>query len=231
MLPLIFLLVAKIARAWRVWFLVALCAIAYAIHYGLNSSITRIIDWPFAPWLVWVRPHGAVLTHSLLAHLPHFLLGVIGGHLFLTLKTRAGTHNTRLHRISDPVFWSAFAALLILLATPLGDLIQVPYGRYGLPLATLLILAMIISAPSSRLARRSLESVPLRAMGAISYGIYIYHLPCLTLVDRYMAKAGLDAAVHWLLFGAIALAVTILAATLSFLLIEKPVLKLAKKRS
>jgi peptidoglycan/LPS O-acetylase OafA/YrhL len=230
LLPLIFAGLARVDRSWRVLLLVALCFVAYGMHYGLNSSVTRIIHWPFAPAQIWIRPHGAVLTHSLLAHLPHFLLGVIGGYLFLNLKAWVNENSTRLHRLSDLVFWCAFGVILALLATPLGDLIEIPYGRYGLPLVTLLLVAMIISVPSSRFARRSLVSFPLRDLGAISYGIYIYHLPCLTLVDRYMGKAQLDAAEHWVLFGSIGLVLTILAATVSFLLIEKPVLTLVRKR-
>ena len=230
LLPLIFVLLSKIDRSWRLGLLAVLCLAAYGLHYWINSSVTRIIDWPFATWLTWIRPHGAVLTHSLLAHLPHFLLGVIGAYLFLNLKARTGEQDPRYTRNNEMVFWCAFGVILLLLATPFGDWIQIPYGRYGLPLATLLLVAMIISVPDSRFARRILDSAPLRGLGAISYGIYIYHLPCLTLVDRYMAKAQLDAATHWLLFGSTSLMLSILAATLSFLLIERPVLKRVRRR-
>lgn len=230
LLPLIFAAIARIDKAWHITFIVALCVLAYAIHYGLNNYVTEMIDWPFATWLLWIRPHGAVLTHSLLAHLPHFLLGVIGAYLFLILKTKASVKDNRLAKFSDWVFGCTLIVVLVLLATPLSHWIQIPYGRYGLPLVTLLLVAMIVSVPSSHFACRILESFPLRGFGTISYGIYIYHLPCLTLVDHTMAKQQMDAASHWFLYGSLSLAVTILAASLSFLLIERPVLKWVRRR-
>ena len=62
-------------------------------------------------------------------------------------------------------------------------------------------------------------------MGKISYGIYIYHYPCLVLVDRAMLALGWDAPVHWLMFGTAGLAATILVATGSYVAVERPILR------
>ena len=88
---------------------------------------------------------------------------------------------------------------------------------------------MILAVPGARFARAGLESVPLRYLGVISYGIYIYHLPCLTLVDRALLKFGIDAPDQWFLFGGIGLALTITVATISYLAIERPVLRLVHR--
>ncbi len=229
LLPLIFMLLARANRHWWLWLIVSFGVGSYAVHYWLMGSVTRIIEWPFNPLLTWIRPYGAVLTHSVLAHLPHFLLGVIAGYLFLKLHARMREEHVNLQRVSEIVFWCAFCVILVLLGTPLGDFVQIPHGRYGLPLIPMLLAAMIISTPTTRFARCCLDGFPLRALGIISYGIYMYHLPCLILVDRYMATYELDAPEHWVLFGAIGLALTIMVATASFVLIEKPVLKWARK--
>ena len=73
MLPCIFLLIRKFS-AYKPWGVIILLGIgAYGLHYGLISTVTRIVPWPFSPWLTWIRPYGAVLSHSILANLPHFL--------------------------------------------------------------------------------------------------------------------------------------------------------------
>jgi peptidoglycan/LPS O-acetylase OafA/YrhL len=66
-------------------------------------------------------------------------------------------------------------------------------------------------------------------LGIISYGIYIYHLPCLTFIDRYMARFGMDAAEHWILLGVTGLSLSIAISALSFIVVEKPILRAAKK--
>lgn len=67
---------------------------------------------------------------------------------------------------------------------------------------------------------RVLSLPPLRALGRISYGIYLYHLPIY----------------HWLLWpepgaksAAAAIAVTLAAATVSYLVVERPILRYAAR--
>ena len=228
-LPLVFVLLTKTASRWRVGLLVALGAGAYVVHYWLMRSVTHSVAWPFDPVLVWIRPYGAVLSHSLLAHLPHFFLGVIASCLFLRVDGRVSAGRGMVQRISEAIFWGALALALMFTGTSLEEPIQIPYGRYGLPLVPLLLAAMIFTAPWTRFARRCLDARPLRGLGLISYGVYIYHLPCLTLIDRTMARHGLDAAAHPLPFGAAGLALSVLVATVSFVVIERPVMKAVRR--
>jgi peptidoglycan/LPS O-acetylase OafA/YrhL len=79
------------------------------------------------------------------------------------------------------------------------------------------------------LAVKCLESYPLRILGRISYGFYIWHLPVLTRTDQYMGRFGLDAAEHWILFGFIGLLLSAVLASISYSAIEKPVLNRVKK--
>jgi peptidoglycan/LPS O-acetylase OafA/YrhL len=67
---------------------------------------------------------------------------------------------------------------------------------------------------------RALSLAPLRALGRISYGVYLYHLPIyhwLLWPDPSMTNAGF------------AIAVTLAVATASYLLIERPILQYAAR--
>ena len=88
---------------------------------------------------------------------------------------------------------------------------------------------MILSAPMTRGARRCLDARPLRGLGVISYGVYIYHLPCLTLIDRIMARHGWDAAEHPFAFAVAGLTLAVLVAVASFTVIERPALRAARR--
>lgn len=72
---------------------------------------------------------------------------------------------------------------------------------------------------------RFLDLPWLRYIGRISYGMYVYHFPVLWLVQRFSedrTQAGLP---YWLYFSA-ALGITILVSTLSYYLLERPILNL-----
>jgi len=71
---------------------------------------------------------------------------------------------------------------------------------------------------------RTLACRPLVAMGRISYGIYLFHMPVLALL--LLAQPGLDYGLRRLVLGAGA---TILVATASWFLLERPFLRLKNR--
>jgi len=230
LLPLLFLLLRRHSSRNIVGIFLILSVLAYGLNVWLVSSMDKFILWPGSSNLTWIRPYGAVVTHSLLAHLPHFFIGIICGGWLLHLKT------TRPQSFDDGdwryeiIFWLSFGLVFLLLATELGEWIQIPYGRYGLPLVPLLLGALVLSTPLTRSARKLLDSGPLRILGTLSYGVYIYHLPVLRLVDRNMAESAMNAREHWVYLGVISLALTLLAATVSYFLVERPALRLAHRK-
>ena len=229
LLPLLFLILRKLSLRSSVLVLVLTGLLAYGLNYALVSSIDKIIPWPGSSVLTWVRPYGAVVTHSLLAHLPHFIIGVLCSGLWLHLKTARPQHMQANDWRHEVIFWVSFGLIFLLLATELNAWIQIPYGRYGLPLVPLLLAAMIMSTPQTRTARKLLDSRALQFLGTLSYGVYIYHLPVLRLVDQRMMESALDAREHWLMLGIISLVLTLLAATASYYVVERPALKLAHR--
>jgi peptidoglycan/LPS O-acetylase OafA/YrhL len=72
---------------------------------------------------------------------------------------------------------------------------------------------------------RFLEMPWLRYLGKISYGMYVYHLPLIWFIERFSEERLQGEMTQWLRV-AISLSATILVATLSFYLLEKPILNL-----
>lgn len=229
LLPLLFLSLRRFSPRNIFGLLILSSLLAYGLHYCLVSSIDRIILWPGSSALTWIRPYGAVVTHSLLAHLPHFFIGIICGGLLLQLKTVQPRSDDSGDWRYEVIFWVSLSLVFLLLATELGDWVQIPYGRYGLPLVPLMLGAMILSVPGTLAARKLLDSRPLRMLGTLSYGVYIYHLPVLGLVDRTMAESAMDVRVHWVYVGIISLLLTLVAAAISYFLVERPALALAHR--
>jgi peptidoglycan/LPS O-acetylase OafA/YrhL len=226
LLPLLFLTLRKLPPRSVIIALVLIGTAAFGLNYWLVTSVTKVVHWPGSSTLTWIRPHGAVLTHSLLAHLPHFIVGMIGGAILVHLKTT----QPRLHDVGsyrfDILFWATLGLVSLLLTTELGDRVQVPYGRYGLPLVPLLLGAMVLSAPFSFTGKKLLDSSVVRFLGVVSYGFYLFHLPVMRLIDRLMLERGMDAQEQWVSFGLICFAVTLFTATVSYFSIERPVLRM-----
>ena len=86
--------------------------------------------------------------------------------------------------------------------------------------ATALLLINLISSEAGRFTRL-MEVRPLVWVGRISYGLYLWHYP----VFKWVKYAGTP----WPLKLALALATTFAVASLSFYLVEKPLLRLKQR--
>ena len=208
---------------------VALGGIAYGAHVWVMRTVTEPVPWPGSDVLLWIRPGGAVVSHSLLAHLPHFLLGVATAGAFLRMRARGWLDRPRAALIADIAFSVAACAIFVILGTTIDTRFQIIYGRYTLPVVPLLLVVLVVAAPVSRRTRALLESVPLRGLGTISYGFYLWHMPCLNWVDHMLRTRSMDAADHWLLYGAGGFVLTGVVATVSWLAVERPVLRLVSR--
>lgn len=230
LLPFLFVLLRRFSLRHSVAVLIVFSLLAYAMHYWLVSTVDKIILWPGSTVLAWVRPYGAVVTHSLLAHLPHFFTGVICGGCWLHLTRQYPKMTTEGDWRCDFLFWVALGLILILLSTETGENIQVPYGRYGLPIIPLLIGMLVFCAPLTRSAAKLLDSAPFRITGVLSYGLYIYHLPIMRYVDQRMAEMNIDARDHGFSLAVITLVVTLLVAGISYVAVERPLIKRVNRK-
>ncbi len=89
--------------------------------------------------------------------------------------------------------------------------------RGGFALTALAAGMVIVGAPATPWIRQALEWRPLRLLGIISYGVYLWHWPVLVILDE--ARLGLDGSAHRI----VVLAVTLIVATLSYRLLERPI--------
>ena len=88
--------------------------------------------------------------------------------------------------------------------------------------AVLSVVAIAMATVPGGLLGRGLDARPLRWIGQRSYGIYLWHWPVFVLVAGAWPAGGGSPATQWTIAG-IALAVTVLAAALSYSLVELPV--------
>lgn len=223
LLPLIFLVIAAFPRAFRVPAVIGLAVLAYV------AQVWVIQCEPCRGWWPWNGQNDVaqnpVITYSLLAHLPHFLLGVLGGGGHSVLKAARRQHFFAVQGGAEGVAWIAAALVFVILATPLDTRLSIPFGRYNLPFVPVLLTLIVLSVGHTVLIKALLELAPMRWIGQVSYGVYIYHLPILNVVGRYMRNAGLEVKEHWLILLVTALTITLVVAAFSYYLVERPIFR------
>jgi peptidoglycan/LPS O-acetylase OafA/YrhL len=158
----------------------------------------------------------------------HFLLsrgGELSSGAFLALALRGTPESSA--SVLRFARWFGLASLLLLLAfvfraTSL-ELMASPWPTYGLALFSVFFTALVASTLKPGLIQKLFEFRPLRWLGKISYGVYVYHYLLLgffrNLTDRLFP--GHSPLLTALLFAAIGLCGTLLIASLSFYTFEK----------
>lgn len=219
LLPFLLLLPRRLLVA-----VLVVAVMGYALHVSLNQWLDRPIPWFGHQWMLWLRPHGAMLNHSLFAHLPHFIIGVLAA----MWQMRGGLQALS-PRLADGLLVSILLALPLLLSSDAAEWLQVPYGRYFLPGIPLLLALLVVVLPLSSLGVGLFDSRPLRYVGKVSYGVYLFHLPILWWLDRYMQMSGWDALDYPWLFAASAFGLSLVAAALSFHLLEQPLMRRVRR--
>lgn len=125
---------------------------------------------------VWLRPPGEAMSYATFTHVPAILLGCL-----LATPAKNLTIGSRLS--SPQVAVAAAFGLLALMFVARKDAAYMYLGGYCLTgiLAALLI-ANVASNPTSWISRLfSLRA--LRAVGKVSYGLYLYHLPVVLFTE------------------------------------------------
>jgi peptidoglycan/LPS O-acetylase OafA/YrhL len=163
--------------------------------------------------------------HVLRSFLPVFLFGSLAGWVYTVISTRTQPS------MGVRWLWDGIAV-----ASLMGGCITVPAIASRLPAAltpgsrggvivagmcwALFILSHLLG---NGWIKGSLEWKPLRYVGLISYSLYLWHEPvihCLWLAEH--SARGLTAA-WWPVHAGILLGASVLAATVSFFLVERPV--------
>ena len=119
--------------------------------------------------------------------------------------------------------WVFAAALLILANMPIADISGAP--RLILHLTMTAWIASIVLAPSSPLTS-FLDWRPVAFVGAVSYGMYLYHMWCVHIARVLIEKTGLSSL--WVEFP-LALTLTVIVSAASFYIYEKRFLDWRKR--
>ena len=193
----------------------AALAAAAAWRWATVHDLTGLVDLQLRLGAHWKWSEG-VARHLLLTQLPSYLghlgLGALLAVAWMRWHALPGTGERRGALFLAGV--AAFASLAHVLASGTavwGEL------TWLLPTATLAMLLLGAALGTGVIARRVLGRGPLAFVGRISYSAYLYHLPLLLVMQKYIAPAGAGFALAYL-------AVVLLAAWISWRFVERPFL-------
>jgi peptidoglycan/LPS O-acetylase OafA/YrhL len=100
----------------------------------------------------------------------------------------------------------------------------------GWPLAPTACALLVISAPRARLSHWVLDNPAVRFLGALSYGIYLWHWPLQKAVFGGTLPPRLGASRAFFVCGALAALLTLIVAGLSHVVVEQPAVAWARRQ-
>lgn len=184
-----------------------------------------------------VNEENASLTEAVAAATPLVLTALVVGGAFAWLFNGPEPPRTLDDLARHPWLCVAVAGglygLITTLGLPLGLVGIAPaegavaYTGLSIVLSTVLVLPAILRAGDGSAYHRVLGSLPLRWVGELSYGIYLWHMPVLGLLARRFDLVG-RTSVHVPAMLA-TLAFSGVMAVLSYVLVEQPVRRLSKR--
>jgi peptidoglycan/LPS O-acetylase OafA/YrhL len=203
-------------------------------------AVVLVLHWLVVQWAPidevergW--DHG--LVGGAKAWMPRF--NPIGFFAIFALGALAAGVQVRLaalrHWVFDLLGLLAVAAAGWLMAAHVGGLTEgfgflgIPYGYPWMPLA---IGVALVALPSSVLSGRLLDNRVSRFVAEISFGIYIWHFLIIGLMARLLPPSfqtgGEGGWSIWLWSSAVAITLSVVVATLSFHLLEQPMVRWAR---
>lgn len=206
-------LIEKLLRPkWALGVLFGIIGINQLINFGITDPLTaRWFGEDFNSLSIMEATFTPIALGVLLAHALH----------------HRGTFEL-LHRLLA-ARWTPLALLIGFLTflefTP-ADISGWP--RLVIHLIMTVLLASLVVREDHWL-RGPLTFWPLRRMGVISYGMYLYHMWCLHVVREGLRVAGISGEAERWLFPICGLLVTVAVAEASFRIVETPILRLKKR--
>ena len=173
----------------------------------------------------------SITTTWLPSYLDVFALGILLA--VVTVAVENGLAGRWWHLVPrDALVWWGSAGALFFAVSNMGmpvGLTTVAADKYMLhhllagAIGALLVCPAVLHADAGGLIRDVLSSRPLRALGLVSYGVFLWHLPLLTQVAKW-TSAHQSTGAFWpvLLGGAV---LTLASAWVTYVLIERPLMQ------
>jgi len=176
-----------------------------------------LLSQAFRLSLISLIPNPEMLADFILSR-----TGELAAGGFLAISYRDGSWDL-VQKFATPVFWASL--LLLALVFPIW-----PF-QGGTTIATFLWSSFLVMALKGGTVKSVMSMGWLRWVGTVSYGIYVFHVlilhECATWATTLFPHA--TASRKTLAITILDISVTLLLATLSFYLFERPILKLRKK--
>lgn len=177
-------------------------------RFGVAAGLLAVVS---AVWMAWLSLGGASTARTYFgtdtrAH--SMLVGAVLGAVLLGRPAASGAWL----RVGG---WVGFGVLAVVAVVGAEDALWLHRG--GFLLVALAAAALVVAAASDQTMRRLLSWRPLAAVGAVSYGLYLWHWPVVVVFDQdRTGRDGLDLTV-------LRLGVSVVAAVLSYVLVEQPI--------
>jgi peptidoglycan/LPS O-acetylase OafA/YrhL len=177
--------------------------------------------------LNWGPNIAAVFSKSILTNADNFALGMFAAIVFVAIER--GALPERISRRVRTVSAAAIPPVLVVSALFFGIARQFVTAGVGV-VAALMILVVVVPLARGQKSRLAtfLDVRPIRYVGEISLSAYLWHFPMCFLLGRLGWMAG-DTRPGLLRNIVLLLTATILAATVTYYLIEKPVMNYARR--
>jgi peptidoglycan/LPS O-acetylase OafA/YrhL len=192
----------------------------------LLHSVLMRFGGAFLVGLGWddlVKRNPYVFSHSLLAHLPHFVLGILTGRFIVNSGNRI-VNRTRYWWRYDLIVCFSFFLLLAVLGSSLEELTSISHCRYNFPVVPILLSIIIVATPRSYIFSKVMEATWLKLLGMASYGFYLCHFPIINAVSVLFAYLRYSISEHWQLFSLVCFCTSFLVSFMLFFFFERPLL-------
>ncbi len=199
-----------LGRRWRMGLVALLIGVSQAINFrvaGVGDVMERAIGARWAELPIMQTTFTPILLGVLLAHLMDSKVWF-----------------DRIARVLSPAMAPVGCLVLLLGLCNIGSDIQ-GWPRLLIQVAMMVFVASCVVREDHAL-RRPMSWKPIVWIGRISYGMYLYHIFLVWPVRSRLAPRGWDQSP--VEFGVV-LAATILIASISFIVIERPILGLKKR--
>ncbi|OLT36142.1 acetyltransferase [Rhodococcus sp. CUA-806] len=177
--------------------------------------------------LDWGPNEVAVLSRSFLSLADNFTFGMFAAVIFVAID-----NGVLKGWIAKKMRWWTFAAMLPVAAISLkliddNSRWQSTFVSLGSALLILFIIAPLARGETSKVAEWA-DWAPLKYIGMISLSVYLWHYPVLIMVGRFGWMAG-DSPTSMLWNFLVVTVVSVALGTVTYRLVEKPALLLARK--